>query len=38
MQIDKGLMEGKTFITPMDLDSSSLKDKSKALEAVNIIK
>ena len=30
-------MEGKPVITPIDQDMLSYKDKSKALEAVNLI-
>ena len=36
-KIEKVTMEGKPVITPIDQDMLSYKDKSKALEAVNLI-
>ena len=38
IQIDKGPMEGRPFVTPIDTDTLSYKDKRKVLEVVNIIK
>ena len=37
-QIEKGPMEGKTVVTPIDHYTLSYKEKRKALESVNLIK
>ena len=37
-KIDKGSMSGKPVVTPINPDTLSFDDKSKVLEAVNVIK
>ena len=37
-QLDKGPMEGKNVVTPIEYDTLSEQDKKEALEAVNLIK
>ena len=38
IQLDKGPMEGKNVVVPIDYNKLSDEDKRKALEAVNLIK